>query len=436
MGFEFSSYHFALVAIGACILLSYWLPRFFREQEPAASALILTSGAAVFGLVPAMPLPLSPLESSEFWEVTSELAVISALFGAGLRIDTALDFSRLVPTLRLLVIAMPVTILAVAVAGWGIAGFSLAGALVLGAILAPTDPVLAGDLQVGPPQEGREHPVRYTLTTEAGLNDGLAFPFLYLGALVAAEGLVPGSWGLRWLLWDVGYRIVVGVAGGMAVGWLIGRLVFVFPANNRLADKGAGVIAIAAVLFCYGATELVEGYGFISAFVAGTMIRRIESDHAFHRKLHDFSEAAEHVLAALLLFLLGGVLPQLLARLTLPLAVISLLLIFVIRPVAGWTSLLGTSATGGNRGLISFYGVRGIGSIYYVAYASTHLDLPEEDQLWVVTAFCILSSTLVHGLTAGVVDRWLSVREEQVPDPEAAGRGPTGEERNEPSQGR
>ncbi len=411
IAFELSSYHTLLAGIGGCIMLAYWVPRLFGRNEPAASALVILLGAAVFHLVPQMPSVEDPLDSAVFWEVASELAVITALFGSGLRIDSGFDIPRLTPTFRLLILAMPLTVIGVATAGWFIGGLTLGGAIILGAVLAPTDPVLAGDLQVGPPQEGREHPVRYTLTTEAGLNDGLAFPFLYLGMIVLAQGWAPQQWGLEWLGRDVFYRIAVGVVSGAAVGWLIGKLVFVFPRNNRLAEKGAGVIALAAVLFCYGATELLEGYGFISAFVAGAVLRRVESDHQYHRKLHDFTEAAEHAISALLLFLLGAALPMLFKHLTLPLVGVSLLLIFVIRPLVGWLTLIGTQTSGADRALVAFYGVRGIGSIYYLAFATTHAELAQPEALWATMALCVLLSTIVHGFTAGAIDRRLAIME-------------------------
>ena len=110
------------------------------------------------------------------------------LFATGLRIDDLGGWRLWRPTVGLLAVTMPLTIAAVAVLGWALTGMTLAGALLLGAVLAPTDPVLAGDIQVGPPLEGREHPVRFALTTEAGLNDGLAFPFVYLALHVAAGG--------------------------------------------------------------------------------------------------------------------------------------------------------------------------------------------------------------------------------------------------------
>lgn len=174
--FGFDSYHVLLVAIGGAIIAAYWLPRWFSGREPAASALLVGLGTALFVWLPGMPQAISPLDYPRAWELMAELCVIIGLFGAGLRIDRIATREQWRPTAMLLGVAMPLTILALAVFGWAAAGMTLAGSLLLGAVLAPTDPVLAGDVQVGPPLEGGEHPVRYALTTEAGLNDGLAFP--------------------------------------------------------------------------------------------------------------------------------------------------------------------------------------------------------------------------------------------------------------------
>ncbi|MBO9429531.1 cation:proton antiporter [Sulfitobacter sp. R18_1] len=400
--FALNGYHFALGAVGAVVILAHWLPRFFSRREPAASGLLILLGMGVFALVPGMPRFPDPRAMPFPWEVVSELCVIVALFATGLRIDRLSDWSRWGPTARLLALTMPLTILSVALMGWAFAGMTAAGAILLGAVMAPTDPVLAADVQVGPPHEGGEHPVRFALTTEAALNDGLAFPFVYLGILVAAEGLAPASWGVEWLARDVFWRIAVGAAMGAAGGWALGQVLFAVPRHAVLAETSSGVVALAGVLLCYGTTELAEGYGFIAVAMAGLVIRRVEADHAFHRRLHDFTAAVEHALTALLLVAIGAVLPALLGDLTLAGAVIVLALIFVVRPLAGWLSLMGTPLETRPRWVIALYGIRGIGSIYYLAYAAGKVEFLDEEPLWAMVGFAILLSTLVHGFTAGI----------------------------------
>jgi sodium/hydrogen antiporter len=400
--FGFESYHVLLAAAGLAIIASYWWPRFFSGREPAASALLVLTGLVAFSWVPGMPAALNPVESPRPWEVAAELCVIIGLFGTGLRIDRLIGHGLWNPTVRLLALAMPATILALALVGWQWAGMTLAGGLLLGAILSPTDPVLAGDVQVGPPLEGGEHPVRYALTTEAGLNDGLAFPFVHLGILIAAAGILTPGLFAEWALRDVVYRVVVGAAGGAASGWLLGRVLFDWPRANSLAKTQAGVVAFAGVIFAYGFTELLEGYGFIAAFVAGLVLRREESQDRFHERLHDFSQSLEHTLTAMLLVALGAALPALWPYFGWPEAMIGLALIFVIRPVAAWFALAGTDFAWRPRAVIAFYGVRGIGSIYYLAYAGHHMELVDEGALWATVAFTIVLSTVLHGLTAGI----------------------------------
>jgi NhaP-type Na+/H+ or K+/H+ antiporter len=404
-----------MAAVGGGIILSYWLPRFVSGREPAASALHILFGLLAFSFIPGMPDAIDPRESPRVWELTSELAVIVALFGTGLRIDNLRSYKHWRPTVRLLVVVMPLTILATALLGWALAGMTLAGALLLGAVLAPTDPVLAGDVQVGPPTEGGEHPVRFSLTAEAGLNDGLAFPFVYLGLIIAAEGFTPGSWALEWLARDVLYRIGVGVAAGAGLGWVLGKVLFSVPSRNLLADTASGVLALAGVLLCYGLTELLEGYGFIAAFVAGLALRRAEAGHEFHGKLHGFNEAIEHALTAILLVLVGGVLPILWPELDWAHVAIGVALIFVIRPLAGWWGLSGTALMPRERFVVAAYGVRGIGSIYYLGYATGHLEFINEGQLWGTIAFTIALSTVVHGLTAGTAVERVTREEAEAP---------------------
>ena len=414
--FEFDQYHVLLAAFGAVIIASYWWPRFVSGREPAAAPLLILTGFVVFAWVPGMPGAIDPVESPRIWEITSELAVIIGLFGTGLRIDRLFGHGLWRPTIRLLVFGMPLTIIALALFGWMVAGLTLAGGLLLGAILSPTDPVLAGDVQVGPPLEGGEHPVRYALTTEAGLNDGLAFPFVHLGVILATAGALSTGLFIEWALRDVLYRITVGALAGVGSGWLLGQILFDWPQHNALSKTQAGVIAFAGVIFAYGITELLEGYGFIAAFVAGLVLRREESEDRFHERLHSFSEALEHTLTAILLVALGAAIPVLLPYLDWSHALIGVALVFVIRPLAAWVSLARAGLSTRERAVVAFYGIRGIGSIYYLAYAGHHVELVDEGALWATIAFTIVVSAAVHGLTAGIaVARATGEAETQTP---------------------
>jgi NhaP-type Na+/H+ or K+/H+ antiporter len=173
------------------------------------------------------------------------------------------------------------------------------------------------------------------------------------------------------------------------------------------------VIAMAAVLLCYGIVELAEGYGFIGAFVAGLVCRRVREKHPFHRRLHAFSEAIEHALTAILLVLVGSTLPALWPVLDWRHSVIGFSLILAIRPVAGWLALQGTELAPNDRWIVSFFGVRGVGSIYYIAYASGHMEFVNESQLWALVAYTVFASAVIHGATTFLVDRFASKPDHQ-----------------------
>jgi NhaP-type Na+/H+ or K+/H+ antiporter len=292
----------------------------------------------------------------------------------------------------------------VAVLGWWWAGLVPAAALLLAGALAPTDPVLASDVQVGEPTnvEDSEDEVRFALTSEAGLNDGLAFPFVYAAIAIATVGLAPTEWFGRWLTLDVAYRLAVGVGGGLLIGWLLGKLFFRARSETlRLARHSEGFLALAATFLAYGLVEMIHGYGFLAVFVAARAIRSAERSHEFHQVLHDFAEQVERLLTVLLLLLLGGaVVGGLLAPLTWTAAAVGLALVFLIRPVAGWIALRGAPGRPAEHWVIALFGIRGVGSFYYLAYATTHADFPQADLLWATIGLVVIVSVVVHGIAA------------------------------------
>ncbi len=415
-------YHEFLLFAGLAIVCAFWLPRFLSGREPASSSLLILAGAAGGFLIAEPPPLFDPMSDPEWWEILSEMAVIVALFATGMRLDVVRPFSRWQATGRLLAVAMPLTIGAMVLVGLA-AGWPLASALLLGAVLAPTDPVLAGDVQVGPPTEGGEHPVRFALTAEAGLNDGLAFPFVYL-AIAAIAGL-SATEAAEWAAYDLVYRIVAGVLVGGAAGWLLGQIVFRWPAQNVLAETGSGVLALAGVLVCYGAAEMIHGYGFIACFVGGLVFRRIEVGHEFHSDLHLFNLAIEHALTAVLLLMTGAALGTYAGLVRWDHIAIAASLVFVVRPLIGWVALAGTDLTARERMVAAAFGVRGIGSIYYLAFAAGSVAaMPFVGELWLVVLVTIAMSAAVHGLTAGAALSGIRADaqdDETEAEPEAAG---------------
>ncbi|MEV4269400.1 cation:proton antiporter [Micromonospora aurantiaca (nom. illeg.)] len=412
---------FALLGVGA--LLAGVLPRVLERRPLSMPIAFLGLGMLVFVLPTGLPTP-DPLRWPELTTHLTEVGVIVALMGAGLKIDRPLSWARWSSTWRLLVIAMPLCIAAVALLGWWWAGLVPAAALLLGAALAPTDPVLASDVQVGEPTdvEDSEDEVRFALTSEAGLNDGLAFPFVYAAIAIATTGLAPSGWLAEWFAVDVFYKLAAGVGGGLLVGWLLGKLFFRAPSKLRLARHSEGFLALAATFLAYGLVEVIGGYGFLAVFVAARAIRAAERTHEFHSVLHDFAEQVERLLTVLLLLLFGGaVIGGLLAPLTWPAALAGLALVLVIRPLAAWLSLRGAPGRPAEHWVISLFGIRGVGSFYYLAYATSKTDFPQADLVWATVGLVVVVSVVAHGIAATPVMQLLDREGERTGEDTRAG---------------
>ncbi|MEO6064732.1 MAG: cation:proton antiporter [Lysobacterales bacterium] len=402
-------YALSLAVLGIVLLGAAWLPHRLKRHVLSFPIVYVGLGFVLYALPWTLPLPHpDPFLAPVLTEKLTELVVLVALMSVGLRIDTPFGWRRWHVTWRLLAIAMPLAIaLGIALAYW-LGGFVLATAVLMGAVLAPTDPVLAGDIQVGAPHEGGEDPVRMALSTEAGFNDGLAFPFVW-AAIAMSTTLVPGfDWLETWWWRDLVLRTVVGIGLGWALGWAGMWFLFRQSSPERPAAMGDGAASLAITLAVYGITELVGGYGFLAVFVAALAIRHYERDHAYHKSLEEFASQCERLLVAVLLVLLGGAYAHgLLSQLTLGGAAFAVLFVFGVRPLTAWLSLAGTSLTTRERLAISVFGVRGIGSIYYVAFAINHAEIVQARELWATVGLVVLLSIVVHGLTATPVMRFL-----------------------------
>ena len=396
------TYEIILTLLGVAFIGAAWLPRLLQGRALSFPILYVGLGLVLFSLPLGLPDP-KPLINRQGTEHFTELLVIVALMGAGLKIDRPLNLRSWGVTWRLLGVVMPLTIVATTFLGWWVIGLAPASALLLGAVLAPTDPVLAADVQVGAPGEGLEDEVRFGLTSEAGLNDGLAFPFTYLAILAATYGLAPQGWLGDWTLYYLAYKVVVGAL----VGWLLGsalmQLIFRTTVQTKLAETGEGFVALAAVLLVYGVTELLQGYGFLAVFVAALALRHFEREHRYHAQLHSFVEQSERLLLVALLVIFGGAIARgLFDDLTWSGVWVGTAVIFFVRPLAGSLGLLGTKLPWRERSALSFFGIRGVGSFYYLAYAVNQADFRDADGLWAVVGFVVLLSVIVHGVSAPV----------------------------------
>ena len=396
------------------VLLVSWAPVGLKRLPLTLAILCVALGVVVFS-TRLLAFNPDPRTWDTLTERLAELVVIISLLGAGLKLDRPPGWRRWSTTWRLLAVAMPLTIAATAWLGWSGLGFSLGMALLFGAAMAPTDPVLAADVQVGPPKSGDEDEVRFGLTSEAGLNDALAFPFVHLAILAAAGGLASQGGLADWFTIKVGWKLLAGLGAGWLIGATLGYLLF--RSRRGLSKLADGLIALAATLIAYALTEIIHGYGFLAVFVCAVTIRASERDHDFHQEMHDFSDQIERLLMMLLLVLFGGALANgLLAALTWSDALIGLAVVFVVRPVAGMIAMLGSGQPMRERLLLAFLGIRGVGSIYYVAYGLNHGDFGDSERLWAVVGFIILVSILVHGVTATPLLERLTRRREAEAD--------------------
>jgi NhaP-type Na+/H+ or K+/H+ antiporter len=405
-----------LTGVGLLIALAAWLPLALKRLPLSLPIICIAIGAGIV-LIPDVSLEPLPLSFPVVTERFTEFVVIIALMGAGLKLDRLFSWRRWCVTWRLLAITMPLSIAAIsAIGGWGL-GLSWTAALLLGACLAPTDPVLAADVQVGPPKSGEEDEVRFGLTSEAGLNDGLAFPFVNLALALSVAANTGEPWVRNWLLHAVIWEVAAGVAVGLAIGWLFGWLTFHVPAESKLAKTGDGLIAIAATLVSYGAAETLDCYGFLAVFVAALSLRRSHRDHEFHHEMHAITEQVERLAMMALLLLFGAALMSgLLAELRWQDVVAAAVIILLVRPAVGLVGLIGFRAKRSEKLTLAFFGIRGVGSFYYLAYALNHGEFAQAHRLWAIVALVALFSIVLHGLAVTPIMRRLDRLNGRDPD--------------------
>lgn len=276
--------------------------------------------------------------------------------------------------------------------------------MLLAAVLAPTDPVLAAETQLDDPKREKQFKerVRFSLTAEAGLNDGMAFPFTYMAVLVAQAG----GWAMfdfsDWFLDKFLLKIVIGTIMGIVIGRFIGILLdrLHLWTNIKTFD---GFLALSLTIFSYGITELLYGYGFLAVFFAGLSLRYYEKISGdYKKKMHDFVHEIERLLLVVWIILFGGSLLNGMLELTDWKGVLfAFAFVLIIRPIAGIIGLIGVRESLKSKLAISFLGIKGIGSVFYLSWAYVQFDgFDNSNELHAITAYIILISIVVHGLTA------------------------------------
>ncbi len=460
--------------VAGAVLVAMALTGTLLQRLPVSTGLIYLVIGLAIGPLGVGLLRLNPIEAAALLERVAEVAVLVSLFAAGLKLRAptgrrgsgARYWSAPV---RLATVTMVLTIGLVAAVGvWGV-GLPLGAAVLLGAVLAPTDPVLASDVSVEHVRD-RDR-LRFALTGEAGLNDGAAFPFVMLGlGLLGVHELGPGL--THWLAVDVLWAVAGGLGIGALLGWAAGRLVLYLRQHHREAVGTDDFLALGLIGLAYGLTVHAHAYGFIAVFAAGVALRR--TAHAIRREaaredgtLEELEraeaapeaadpesveegegdtvevslanpmqsieeaatqpdQAAQVMVAESLRFTerldkIGEVALMLIVGATLltqPLYPQALwfvpLLLLVIRPLAVYAGLAGAPLARDQKAMAAWFGVRGIGSLYYLAYSIEH-DLPQsfEHPLMSLVLWTITVSVVVHGVSVTPLMMWYRKRGER-----------------------
>jgi sodium/hydrogen antiporter len=363
-----------------------------------------------FGLI---QLRRAGVFNAEVLERLTEFVVIISVFSCGLKIVRPLGWRSWSITTRLIVFLMPFSIFGIAVVGKLLLGMNWGEAILLGAILAPTDPVLASEVQLTDIND--EDELRFGLTSEGGLNDALAFPFVYFG-LYALKDNNWNNWLKDWVSIDLIWAIVAGIGMGIIVAKAVLWIERKIQKRRRPDELMEDFIAISTILLTYSLTEMVNGYGFLAVFVAGLVVQRSykNPDHTLAKL--EFIERMEKLLEIGTILLLGSIL---LFQPMLTYAFQSLLVIvflfIIIRPVGAWLSTIGKRSPSSRRrylhpftrGLFGWFGIRGVGSLYYLAYAfGKGLNGKIAEEISWITYTTVVVSVIVHGISSTPLMNW------------------------------
>lgn len=355
---------------------------------------------------------------AKFLERLTEFVVLISLFSCGLKMNRPLQLGAWRSTVRLIGLLMPISIFAIAAVGHWLLGMEWGPAILLGGILAPTDPVLASEVQLAHTEDKDE--LRFGLTSEGGLNDALAFPFVYFGIQWLEKGSNWENWFKQWvavdLIWAIAAGIVMGIVVASLVVWIDLKIRNFSPVDGVMED----FVAISIILLTYALTEMVNGYGFLAVFVAGIVAQRTYDNPEKPHSQQHFTEQIEKLTEVAIILILGSLLRvQAILTHAGESLLVGGLLLFVIRPVGAWISTLGGRYRPVTRWLFGWFGVRGVGSMYYLCYALAHglKDTLGERIAW-ITYITIVLSVILHGTSTtplmNAYERYISRRRKKV----------------------
>lgn len=426
-----------MAVVGGLLLLMALSSAYIRRLPVSSSAIYLAVGLLLspvgFNLI-----KIDVVEAKKWFEHLTEIAVIISLFIGGLKLRLPLTDPAWRAAYLLAGPVMLFSILAVAVFGHFVLGLNPAVALLLGAILAPTDPVLASTVSVN--DAGDHDRMRYGLSGEAGFNDGAAFPFVVFALLWLENGSL-GNWIGGWALHRIVWAIPAALLLGYFLGKGVGRLAIWLRKLHKDAEAPNDFLALSLIALSYVGAEYIGAWGFLATFAAGLGLRRAEiktveenplpehergndNSQAPHppaeelvdsnvdeEELHkpavaagvvvseiiSFGDTAERILEILLVVIVGICLAVHWDFRAIPLA---LVFFFVIRPLFAQLFLFKTPTGKMQRLLLGWFGIRGIGSLYYLSYALNHGWNTQTEETVALTISVVAISILLHGITA------------------------------------
>ena len=417
-----------------CLMLARGLAATTLTRLPITSAIFYLTVGLLLGPTFLSIFHFDPLKQSAVLEITTEIAVLISLFSAGVKMPVPVTIKRWNAPVRLAWISMTITVVLITAFSYFVFGLPLGAGILLGAILAPTDPVLATDVQSRHP--GDKDRLRFLLTCEAGMNDGSAFPFVMLGLGMLGlheVGTLWQTWLLMDVLWATAGAILIGVGSGAGLAQLGWKLRGVEPKHDVLDDLvGLGLIAVV-----YGLSLWLKAWGFLAVFFAGVALRHMElalagaprdaqglmepdtskSEAAAISPNHQapltvsaealvFKEHLERLSELVLVLLLGGMVY--LGAWSGRAVAMAAFLFLIARPLSVWIGLAGTDTSPRLKGITAWFGVRGIGSMYYLMYAIQN-GLPEylARELTQITLTVVMLSIYIHGIsTKPLMDRF------------------------------
>lgn len=417
-----------LVAGGVLIVVGVTSSALHRL--PCSTAMIYLAVGAALGPAGLGMMHLDLDRDAKLLRQIAEVALLVSLFAIGLRLRVAaLDRRWLLPV-RLGLIAMIVTVPLLAAAAVWLLGLGWGPALLLAAMLAPTDPVLAHDVQVRNP--GDVDLVRFALSGEGGLNDGISLPFVLAGLALCGQldvthGAAPAS--LPFLL-HVAWGIAGALAIGAGLGWITTHGITRLRTRHAQALGLEGFFALGLIVIAFGVAQLADTFGFLSAFAAGVAMRRAEHSasgpsapsevigtvdstdigaterdpqraHAYMAEsVLGFTIELERIAEVVVMTMIGSLLAtQVATHVSWAMAGLAAALMLAIRPLAVMLSLAGSPASATQRRLIGWFGIRGIGSFYYLLFAIEQAPDAARPLAPAVLGMIALS-VIVHGVSA------------------------------------